>query len=82
MCAYVLPSEMPSTFDAEALKAQGCLRKNICIFTDENTQYALYGANIDNTTAFQVYNASETKQSTDEAVKATAGAGCLMWREA
>ena len=36
-------------------------------------QYALYGANIDNTTAFQVYNASETKQSTDEAVKATAG---------
>ena len=31
---YVLPSEMPSTFDAERLSS-GSLRKNLCIFTDE-----------------------------------------------
>ena len=70
---YVLPSEMPSTFDAEALKAQAVCARTFVYSQMKNTQYALYGANIDNTTAFQVYNASETKQSTDEAVKATAG---------
>ena len=76
---YVLPSEMPSTFDAEALKAQAVCARTFVYSQMKNTQYALYGANIDNTTAFQVYNASETKQSTDEAVKATAG--CLMRKE-
>lgn len=70
---YVLPSEMPSTFDAEALKAQAVCARTFVYSQMKNTQYALYGANIDNTTAFQVYNASEIKQSTDEAVKATAG---------
>ena len=72
---YVLPSEMPSTFDAEALKAQGCLRKNLSsIFTDEKyTVCAIRSKYLTIRTAFQVYNASETKQSTDEAVKATAG---------
>ena len=64
---------MPSTFDAEALKAQAVCARTFVYSQMKNTQYALYGANIDNTTAFQVYNASETKQSTDEAVKATAG---------
>ena len=70
---YVLPSEMPSTFDSEALKAQAVCARTFVYSQMKNTQYALYGANIDNTTAFQVYNASEAKQSTDEAVKATAG---------
>ena len=70
---YVLPSEMPSTFEGEALKAQAVCARTFVYSQMKNTQYALYGANIDNTTAFQVYNASEAKQSTDEAVKATAG---------
>ena len=65
---YVLPSEMPSTFEGEALKAQAVCARTFVYSQMKNTQYALYGANIDNTTAFQVYNASEAKHSTDEAV--------------
>ena len=44
------------------LKAQAVCARTFVYSQMKNTQYALYGANIDNTTAFQVYNASETKQ--------------------
>ena len=69
---YVLPSEMPSGFSAEALKAQAVCARTYAYSQMKNTQYAEYGANIDNTTAYQVYNASGTYESTDRAVLETA----------
>lgn len=69
---YVLPSEMPSGFSQEALKAQAVCARTFAYSQMKNTQYAAYGANIDNTTAYQVYNASGTYESTDSAVQETA----------
>lgn len=68
---YVLPSEMPSGFSKEALKAQAVCARTFAYSQMMDTQYAQYGANIDNTTAYQVYNASGTYESTDEAVRET-----------
>ena len=33
----VVPSEMPATYEKEALKATGCVCKNICLETDSGT---------------------------------------------
>ncbi len=70
---YVLPSEMPETFSAEALKAQAICARTFAYSQMKSDTYAAYGANVDDTTAFQVYHAAGTKEATDRAVKETEG---------
>ena len=53
---YVLPSEMPVHFDYEALKAQAVCARTFAYEQMKSTEYAAYGANLDNTTSYQVYH--------------------------
>ena len=70
---YVLPSEMPVSFSYEALKAQAVCARTFAYQQIRNDTYAEYGANLDDTTAFQVYHAASTYDVTDRAVEDTAG---------
>ncbi len=70
---YVLPSEMPVRFDYEALKAQAVCARTFAYEQMKSTEYASYGANLDNTTSYQVYHASQSYEVTDQAVADTAG---------
>jgi stage II sporulation protein D len=70
---YVLPSEMPRNFGAEALKAQAVCARTYAYVHMNNQSYAKYGANIDDTTNFQAYHNTYRTEETDAAVMATAG---------
>ncbi|MDI9241375.1 SpoIID/LytB domain-containing protein [Fusibacillus kribbianus] len=70
---YVVPSEMPESYGLEALKAQAvCARSYACRQIEKGT-YSLWGAHVDDTTAFQVYNNTETDPLTRQAVEETRG---------
>lgn len=70
---YVLPSEMPKTFHEEALKAQAVCARTFAYDQMSNQSYAMYGANLDDSTSFQVYHATGRFAETDAAVDATEG---------
>lgn len=70
---YVLPSEMPKSFHEEALKAQAVCARTFAYAHMSNQSYAMYGANLDDSTAFQVYHNTGRFAETDAAVDATAG---------
>lgn len=70
---YVLPSEMPSSFSYEALKAQAVCARTFAYSQMKNARYAAYGANLDNTSSYQVYNTAGTKEITDQAARDTYG---------
>ena len=70
---YVLPSEMPLYFDYEALKAQAVCARTFAYEQMKSTEYAKYGANLDNTTSYQVYHATDCSEITDQAVLDTTG---------
>lgn len=69
----VLPSEMPSDFEKEALKAQAiCARSYAYMGVTEN-RYAKYGAHVDDSVASQVYNNTTETEAAILAVKDTHG---------
>ena len=70
---YVLPSEMPSSFSMEALKAQAICARTFAYSQMNGQKYIRYGANLDDSTSYQVYNASGTTKRADEAVQKTKG---------
>lgn len=70
---YVLPSEMPVYFSYEALKAQAVCARTFAYSQMKNNTYAEYGANLDDTTAYQVYHATKACEVTDRAVADTQG---------
>ena len=70
---YVLPSEMPRNFGAEALKAQAVCARTYAYVHMNNQSYAKYGANIDDTTSFQAYHNTYRTEETDKAVDETVG---------
>lgn len=70
---YVLPSEMMSSFAYEALKAQAICARTFAYTQMKGDDYAEYGANLDDSTSYQVYHASGTYEVTDQAVKDTEG---------
>ena len=70
---YVLPSEMPSSFNREALKAQAVCARTFAYRQMKSDDYAEYGANLDNTTAYQVYHGAEPTKATNQAVRDTQG---------
>lgn len=70
---YVLPSEMPPSFSEEALKAQAVCARTFAYGQIKNNTYAEYGANLDDSTSYQVYHAAQSYEVTDQAVEDTEG---------
>jgi stage II sporulation protein D len=70
---YVLPSEMPPGFSYEALKAQAVCARTFAYMQMGSDSFAVYGADLDDSTSSQVYHASETYESTDSAIEDTKG---------
>lgn len=69
----VVPSEMPASYPAEALKAQAvCARTYACRYILHAGLPAL-GAHVDDTTSYQVYHNIAENASTTTAVKETDG---------
>ena len=69
----VVPSEMPSGFNIEALKCQAVCARSYAYTELSNNYYSAYGAHIDDSIQFQVYNNSARSDSTDRAVEETSG---------
>lgn len=70
---YVVPSEMQISFGHEALKAQAVCARTYAYSQMYNQSYGAYGANIDDSTAFQAYHNQGRYPESDAAVDATAG---------
>lgn len=69
----VVPSEMPSTYPAEALKAQAVCARTYAYAKMLHSPLAWYGAHVDDSTSYQVYNNIAERAETTKAVKETAG---------
>ena len=69
----VVPGEMPSTFALEALKAQAVCARTYAAIQALGTSYEAYHADVDDTTACQVYLPANENQAATDAVNATAG---------
>ena len=65
----VVPSEMPSTWPIEALKAQAVAARTYAMSKLNSSR----SYDVDDTTAYQAYRSDRTRESTDKAVKETAG---------
>ena len=69
----VVPSEMPSSYEMEALKAQAVCARTYAYMQIQSNTYSEYGAHVDDSTNFQVYNNIETDSRTTDAVLETYG---------
>ena len=69
----VVPSEMPATYEKEALKAQAVCARTYAYRQIRGNSYSQYGAHVDDSTRFQVYNNVLTDAKTDAAVSETYG---------
>lgn len=69
----VVPSEMPVSYEKEALKAQAVCARTYAYRQIQGNTYAQYGAHVDDSTRFQVYNNLETNVNSDMAVNETYG---------
>lgn len=69
----VVPSEMPASYEKEALKAQAVCARTYAYRQIQGNAYGQYGAHVDDSTNFQVYNNISTSERTDQAVNETYG---------
>ena len=69
----VLPGEMSASFPMEALKAQAICARTYALQQQENQRAKELGADLDDSTSYQVYNNRQHGTKTDQAVKETAG---------
>ncbi len=69
----VVPSEMPAGYPAEALKAQAVCARTYAYIHMEHAAYPQYGAHMDDSTSYQVYNNISEYGSTTAAVRETYG---------
>lgn len=69
----VVPSEMPSLYPAEALKAQAISARTYAYFHKKSYAYPEWRANLDDSTSFQVYNNISETPETVNAVNETNG---------
>ena len=69
----VVPSEMPVRFGVEALKVQAVCARSYAYRQLINGTYKRYGAHVDDSVNFQVYNNVEEKDDSIQAVKETYG---------
>ncbi len=71
--ARVVPSEMPDSYEKEALKAQAVCARTYAYRQIQSNTYSKYGAHVDDSTRFQVYNNLPTSPKTEDAVRETYG---------
>lgn len=69
----VVPSEMPASYEMEALKAQAVCARSYAHCQMESQSYPEYQAHVDDSTSFQVYGNSGEKESAIQAVDETRG---------
>jgi stage II sporulation protein D len=69
----VVPSEMPASYSVEALKVQAVCARSYAYKQLSNNRYSAYGAHVDDSTQFQVYNNTTEYASSNEAILSTAG---------
>ncbi len=69
----VVPSEMPSTYAKEALKAQAVCARTYAVWQMREYAYPEYEAHVNDSVSYQVYNHIESQESTNQAVEATKG---------
>ena len=69
----VVPSEMPSSYELEALKAQAVCARSYAYRQMEEYGYPEYEAHVNDSTDYQVYNNSGQAESSSRAVAETAG---------
>ena len=69
----VVPSEMPSRYPKEALKAQAICARTYAYGCMMHAGYPGYGAHMDDSTTYQVYNNILEQETTTTAVKETYG---------
>ncbi len=69
----VVPSEMPAGYPAEALKAQAICARTYAYSHMQHAGYPQYGAHVDDSTTYQVYNNIPEQESTTTAVRETYG---------
>lgn len=69
----VVPSEMPSTYPSEALRAQAICARTYAYGHMEHAAYPEYGAHVDDSTTYQVYNNIVERESSTLAVKDSFG---------
>lgn len=74
----VLPSEMPESYGLEALKAQAVCARSYACRQMEGNAYLAYGAHVDDSVSFQVYNNSVSSELSRQAVEETYGQ-VLAW---
>lgn len=69
----VVPSEMPASYELEALKAQAVCARSYAYNQSRDYAYPEYEAHVDDSTSFQVYGNSAEQESTIRAVDETCG---------
>lgn len=69
----VVPSEMPASYPDEALQAQAICARTYAYGHMQRAGYPQYGAHVDDSTSYQVYNNILEQESTTTAVKETYG---------
>lgn len=69
----VVPSEMPDRFGVEALKVQAVCARSYAYKQLLNNSYGKYGAHVDDSVNFQVYNNVQEKDDSKRAVQETYG---------
>ncbi len=75
----VVPSEMPASYPREALKAQAVSARTYAYRSMLHAGYPQYGAHVDDSTSYQVYNNILEQEAATTAVKETYGQ--LLYRE-
>lgn len=78
----VVPSEMPVSYEKEALKAQAVCARTYAYRQIQGNSYRQYGAHVDDSTRFQVYNNLDVSSGTDVAVNETYGELLMYGEEA
>lgn len=68
---YVLPSEMPSSYPKEALKAQAVCARTYAYQHIRRAGAYQYGAHLDDSASYQVYNNLQQTQETNQAISET-----------
>lgn len=71
--AGVIPSEMPTNYGIEALKVQAIAARTYAYAAMQGDKFTDYGAQIDDTTASQVYNNTVPDEAAYEAANLTTG---------
>ncbi len=68
----VVPSEMPASYEEEALKCQAVCARSYAYCQMLTFSYPEYQAHVDDSVSFQVYGNSKEQETTNRAVDATA----------